>query len=98
MTALSNYCHMKHVMFNPQHQHIHCIAHVINLAVQAALKSFKATATAEEDDFLDEQLENVVSKIDNNTGILLYKVSFIINLCLINIISNYILLAEIFNS
>ena len=98
MTTLSNYCQINYVMFNPKHQHIHCIAHVINLAVQAALKSFKATATAEEDDFLDEQLENVVSNIDNDTGIFLYKVIFIINFCLINIISNYILLAEIFDS
>ena len=89
MTNLSNYYQLQNIAFDSKHQHIHCIAHVINLAVQAALKSFQATATTEEDDFLEEELQNTVSQIDNNTGILLYKVFYIINIFLINFISNY---------
>ena len=67
-------CQKQNIVFDDKNHHIHCISHVINLAVQAALKFLKATASNSEDDFLLEEFTNHNS--DKNTGNLLHKVVY----------------------
>ena len=64
---------MKNIEFDNINQHIRCLAHIINLAVQAALKSLNAIANVDENEFLTENVNNI-QKNENVSGIL-YKVN-----------------------
>jgi len=64
---------MKNIEFDNINQHIHCLAHIINLAVQAALKSLNAIANVDENEFLTENVNNI-QRNENVSGIL-YKVN-----------------------
>ena len=50
---------MKNIEFDNINQHIRCLAHIINLAVQAALKSLNAIANVDENEFLTENVNNI---------------------------------------
>jgi len=64
---------MKNIEFDNINQHIRCLAHIINLAVQAALKSLNAIANVNENEFLTENVNNI-QRNENVSGIL-YKVN-----------------------
>ena len=64
---------MKNIEFDNINQHIRCLAHIINLAVQAALKSLNAIANVDENEFLTENVNNI-QRNENVSGIL-YKVN-----------------------
>ena len=64
---------MKNIEFDNINQHICCLAHIINLAVQAALKSLNAIANVDENEFLTENVNNI-QRNENVSGIL-YKVN-----------------------
>ena len=64
---------MKNIEFDNINQHIRCLAHIINLAVQAALKSLNAVANVNENEFLTEN-ENNIQRNENVSGIL-YKIN-----------------------
>jgi hypothetical protein len=70
MNILSRVLKSKSISFEPKDQWVRCLAHVINLAVQAALTSLKATAVNSEDAVLWELEEetnaesvSVISKV-----------------------------------
>ena len=54
------------IEFDFTNQHVHCLAHIINLATQQVLKTFNATASTSEDKF-----ELLYNNNDNNKEILL---------------------------
>jgi len=54
MNILSRVLKSESISFEPKDQWVRCLAHVINLAVQAALTSLKATAANSEDAVLWE--------------------------------------------
>ena len=64
---------MKNIEFDNINQHIRCLAHIINLAVQVALKSLNAIANVDENEFLTENVNNI-QRNENVSGIL-YKVN-----------------------
>ena len=49
MCCLEEICKEENIEFNRRENHIRCIAHIINLAVQDALKMLKTGNVAEED-------------------------------------------------
>jgi len=49
MCCLEEICKEENIKFNRRENHIRCIAHIINLAVQDALKMLKTGNVAEED-------------------------------------------------
>ena len=49
MNILSHVLKSESISFEPKNQWVRCLAHVINLAVQVALTSLKATAVNSED-------------------------------------------------
>jgi len=70
MNILSRVLKSESISFEPKDQWVRCLAHVINLAVQAALTSLKATAVNSEDAVLWELEEetnaesvSVISKV-----------------------------------
>ena len=70
MNILSRVLKSESISFEPKDQWVRCLAHVINLAVQAALTSLKATAANSEDVVLWELEEetnaesvSVISKV-----------------------------------
>jgi len=70
MNILSRVLKSESISFEPKDQWVRCLAHVINLAVQAALTSLKATAANSEDAVLWELEEetnaesvSVISKV-----------------------------------
>jgi len=70
MNILSRVLKSESISFEPKDQWVRCLAHVINLAVQAALTSLKATAVNSEDTVLWELEEetnaesvSVISKV-----------------------------------
>ena len=60
----------ENIEFDYNHQHIRCLAHVINLAAQKILIILKAIANSDEDTFLNKNNEQAVGE----TGGLIYKV------------------------
>jgi len=70
MNIFSRVLKSESISFEPKDQWVRCLAHVINLAVQAALTSLKATAANSEDAVLWELEEetnaesvSVISKV-----------------------------------
>jgi len=54
MQALEDTCKNENIEFDKYDQHVRCIAHVLNLAVQDALVTLKA-GEANEDELSEEQ-------------------------------------------
>ena len=66
MDHLEVLCERNKVTFNKKENHIRCIAHIINLAVQACLKELKS-GNAEEDDsqlaLSDMEVTDLIPKV-----------------------------------
>ena len=66
MICLENICKEENIEFNKHENHIRCVAHIINLAVQDALKMLKTGNIDEQDLELNEsnaQISDLVPKV-----------------------------------
>jgi hypothetical protein len=54
-------CKDENIKFDPENQHVRCLAHIINLAVQSILKSLKAEAPNNENEILEEESSSITS-------------------------------------
>lgn len=66
MICLENICEEENIEFNRRENHIRCVAHIINLAVQDALKMLKTGNIDEQDLELNEsnaQISDLVPKV-----------------------------------
>ena len=63
MQALENTCKIENIEFDKYDQHICCIAHVLNLAVQDALVILKAGKANDENELLEEQSRQNIVRI-----------------------------------
>ena len=66
MICLENICKEENIEFNRRENHIRCVAHIINLAVQNALKMLKTGNIDEQDLELNEsnaQISDLVPKV-----------------------------------
>ena len=53
VSSLADICYNEGINFDIDNNHVRCLAHVMNIAVQHALKSLKATAANNEDEVLN---------------------------------------------
>ncbi|CAJ0856590.1 1087_t:CDS:2, partial [Entrophospora sp. SA101] len=51
-------CNEEDVLFDSENQHVHCLAHIINLAAQDALRSLKWIGPENENEILNEDNDN----------------------------------------
>ena len=58
LQAVSFELSIDNIEFNNIDQHVRCLAHVMNLATQEALKSLKAISNVSDNDFVDERNNN----------------------------------------
>jgi len=68
MICLEKICEEENIKFNRHENHIRCIAHVINLAVQDALKMLKTGNINEQDLELNESnapISDLVPKVSD---------------------------------
>jgi len=63
------------IEFNEKDQHIRCLAHVINLSAQEALKSLKSAADKNENELLNEK-NNQVALGPLNKVSLIFNINF----------------------
>ena len=56
LKVLEEACIKRHIDFYHKRNHVRCIAHIMNLAVQEILKYIKGDNAQEENDILMEQL------------------------------------------
>jgi len=66
MICLENICKEENIEFNRRENHIRCVAHISNLAVQDALKMLKTGNIDEQDLELNEsnaQISDLVPKV-----------------------------------
>jgi hypothetical protein len=66
MICLKNTCEEENIEFNRRENHIRCVAHIINLAVQNALKMLKTGNIDEQDLKLNESnipISDLVHKV-----------------------------------
>lgn len=68
MKYLENTCQKKNISFDAINNHCHCIAHIMNLAVQEILKQIKAGEAEPEDAILEMPI---------NTGEVIPKVTIL---------------------
>lgn len=54
MQALSSELANENIEFNNIDQHVRCLAHIINLSAQEALKSLKIISNISDNEFVDE--------------------------------------------
>ena len=69
MQALENTCKSENIKFDKYDQHVCCIAHVLNLAVQEALVTLKAGEVTDENELLQEEQDtqricNIIPKVN----------------------------------
>lgn len=62
----------QNIEFDPYHQHVRCLAHIINIAVQKVLKNLHALGLDNEN-ALNEEIET-----EENLQNIIYKVSYIL--------------------
>lgn len=63
---LENKCIIENINFNEKNQHVRCIAHILNLAVQTFLNSLKAEAFENENTIIEENeidISTIVQKV-----------------------------------
>jgi hypothetical protein len=65
MVAIEKTCRSQNIDFTKDNNHVRCLAHVINLAVQDALKVLKAENAAGEDVIFNEDQDEseVIPKV-----------------------------------
>jgi hypothetical protein len=69
-------CNYEGIKFQTENQHVHCLAHIINLAAQNFLKSLKEEAHNNENEIILEKNHSI-----NTTGITaLFNITFHITL------------------
>jgi hypothetical protein len=67
--ALEESCIEKHIDFHHKRNHVRCIAHIMNLAVQEILKYIKGDNAQEENDILmelssgDDNIVDIIPKV-----------------------------------
>lgn len=63
--SLESICINQHIDFTKQNNHIRCLAHVINLAVQDALASLKVGYSENENEILtqDNSTNDIIPKV-----------------------------------
>jgi len=69
MQALESTCKSENIEFDKYDQHVRCIAHVLNLAVQEALVTLKAGEVTDENELLQEEQDtqricNIIPKVN----------------------------------
>ncbi|CAB5341703.1 unnamed protein product [Rhizophagus irregularis] len=67
LEEVSNELAEKNIEFDNVNQHVRCLAHIINLAAQEALKSLKATVNTSDDELLNQH-ENIQNN-NNQVGV-----------------------------
>lgn len=81
MDSLQSTCRDLHINFTKSNNHIRCLAHVINLAVQDALVSLKVEYFDEDEILIQDKItNNVISKVKLNLYIVKFKLILIINI------------------
>lgn len=60
---LENLLDDEDVLFEPEDKRVRCMAHIINLSVQEALKSLKGVGPEREEEIFDDNSESSVSVI-----------------------------------
>ena len=65
MMAIKKTCQSQNIDFTKDNNHVQCLAHVINLAIQDALKVLKAENAADEDVIFNEDQDEseVIPKV-----------------------------------
>ena len=66
MKILQNACQTQNIEFTAYDNHVHCLAHVINLAAQAALSKLKVDYAKNEGEILnyDGKINEVIPKVN----------------------------------
>jgi hypothetical protein len=66
MRMLQNACQSKNIEFTAYNNHVRCLAHVINLAAQAALSKLKVGYVDNEDEILNDngEISDVIPKVN----------------------------------
>jgi hypothetical protein len=85
MICLKNICEQENIEFNSRENHIRCVAHIINLAIQDALKMLKTGNINEQDFELNESnapISDLIPKVSSY--------SYILKTIIINIILYYL--------
>ena len=85
MICLKNICEQENIEFNSRENHIRCVAHIINLAIQDALKMLK-TGNINEQDFKLNESNALISDLIPKVSSYLYILKTIIT----NIILYYL--------
>lgn len=73
MICLKNICEQENIEFNSRENHIRCVAHIINLAIQDALKMLKTGNINEQDFELNESnapISDLIPKVSSYSYIL----------------------------
>jgi len=67
MNKLQVTCQSRKIEFTANNNHVRCLAHVINLAAQAALFKLKASYVKNENKILDQdnKISEIISKVSN---------------------------------
>ena len=63
MAAIENTCRNKNIDFTKDKNHVRCLAHVINLAVQDALRALKAENARDDEINENEAIDDVIPKV-----------------------------------
>ncbi len=67
-------CYDENIEFNSNNQRVRCLAHIINLAAQDALKTLKGTGPNNEEEVLENNNPvEVIAKVILNYNIKLFK-------------------------
>lgn len=66
MKMLQDTCQNQNIRFTAYNYHVRCLAHVINLAAQAALSKLKVDYAENEDEVLDDdsEIREVIPKVN----------------------------------
>jgi hypothetical protein len=78
MSILETVCKSKNIEFTAYDNHVRCLAHVINLAAQAALSKLKVGYVEHESEILDDngEINDVIPKVITNIIYLIILIDF----------------------
>jgi len=78
MSSLKTVCKSKNIEFTAYNNHMRCLAHVINLAAQAALSKLKVGYVEHESEILDNnsEINDVIPKVITNIIYLIILIDF----------------------
>jgi hypothetical protein len=77
-------CNENNIIFDPENQRVCCLAHIINLAAQDALKSLKGTGPDSEEEVLNNKNPiGVIAKVRFKYNLLIFIFIYNINYCLL---------------